>query len=941
MYDKRQVYLNLMKKLVYFPVLLLLLLSAQYGSAKGISVEEARTVAEKFQTNGSILKSRRSLPLKHVYTESVKDMECVYVFARGTDNGYVVVAGDDLVQTPVLGYSDNGSFDTENMPENMKWWLGEYARQIEYLKSHPEAVPAKSSAKSADALKEVAPLMKSKWDQGSPYNIMCPELNWKRTYVGCVATATSQIMYYHKYPAVGTGTHSYQWKTGNRTITTDFSKYPFDWDNMLNTYTGNETEEQCNAVATLCYCAGAMADMDYSPTGSGTFTSLVPRALHKYFGYDDAMLVALRDYYTSEDWDNMIRSEIDAGRPVLYSGANVQIGHAFVLDGYTIGGYFHVNWGWGGTSDGYFRSTALDPVAQGAGGSNAGYNFGQTAGLGIRPETPETAHRYLVYQDGNFTTQTTRTSKGQRVKFEFDSRVTTESVKDKEVFNIGIGIFNDKNESVYEFYYEQPFEILAGNYYSGVYVSPVIPFTIPDGDYTVIPMFKTAEQSCQKVLSKPYRSGKVYMNVKGSSLTFSNQGPINIAVSRIDKKGSLNRGSCYSVSADFTNASRDLYSGTLTALFYDISNGNVYQVLDKFNVDLKKGETVNLKFSSELSFNSDKCVFAFVDNDYQLLYTEQVAVGEPLPEVEVRAALQDFPQDMALYSTTDVTFSLTNNSSAGFYGRISTVFAVNNQVKQFFSNDVYEIPAGQTRVITVHGMVNPNVVNQTAMFAVVDRDYRVLDSRDVNISFSNVPLLYVRNNPVLTGYSGYDYEADCVSFDKPEVNYTVGFQNLGADMNGELYVNLFHMMGEVPDLIASETVNLSAAYAQKVKVSYTFKDMVLENGEKYMCEMYYGDNMTPIDEENTRAYFTFNSASGVQAVDAAQVAVYPNPVEDVLNIASESPVASVEIYSMQGALVRAAEGVSVLNVSELRPATYIAVIVTENGKTTTQKIVKK
>ena len=927
------------KNRLILATMIILVSSLESLFAKQISVDEAATVAEKFYSAGYVLKSRHNLPLKHVYTESFKNLDCVYVFSCGTDNGYVIVAGDDNVSTPVLGYSDSGSFDVENMPENMKWWLEEYARQVEYQNRYPGIVRVKPATKTA--WKDVEPLLKCKWDQGEPYNLMCPQVGWQRCYVGCVATATAQVMYHHRYPAVGTGTHTYRWQSGGKDISENFSKYPLDWKNMLDVYDGDETDEQRKAVATLSYLVGVASDMDYAPNGSGTFNELVPPALYRHFGYDDAMITVFREYFTTEEWDGMIRAEIDASRPVLFSGVNSESGHAFVIDGYNSAGYFHVNWGWGGMSNGYFLTTALDPSAQGAGGSSAGYNFGQTVALGVQPETPDTNHRFHVLQDGNFFTKSQTSAKGNRVNFEFDSRVLTSTVKDKEKFKIGIGFYNEKNELVYDFYYEQPFEIPSGNSFVNCFVSPEIPMTLTDGNYTILPLYETAEDSGLKILSKPYKSGKIYMTVKGSNVQFTNQGSIELEVSNVVTKGHLNQNSAYQVSADFTNVSRDVYNGALTALFYDGTSGRVYQELGIQSAKIKQGKTVQMKFENTLTLNPGKCIFALVDQDYYILYSEEVIIGNPLPDANIGAQLTGVPDKLAIYSVGKFTFKLTNNEPIDFFDNIKTVFAVDGKVVQVFSEGLVEVPAGETVEVAVKGMINPNVVNKSVLFAVVNAKYTILASKEVYIKFSEVPLLYVQDAPELSGNTGFDSETAFPKFNNPEVTYKVKMRNLGADQNGVMFMNVYKMVGDAAELVKSDAVDVKAAYGAFCTVSHTFTGMNLVNGRVYMCELYAADNITPVDGDKTRAFFIYDTESGVENVECVNVAVYPNPAVDVLNIVSKSDVESVRIFNLQGACVMAAEGISELNVSELLPATYIAVIVTEDGKTTTQKVIKK
>lgn len=315
----------------------------------------------------------------------------LYVFAQNDTSGYLIVSADD-VAAPILGYSDSGSFDPENMSPAMRWWLDEYSAQI-------RAASAQNAGAYQAVVREsrapISPLLGTKWDQGEPYNKYCPAYKEGsksyETYTGCVATAMAQVMKYHRWPekASSSAVFSYEWE-GQGTLKADFRNFAFDWGNMLPSYSSSYTVAQADAVAKLMQACGYSVEMDYGPYASGASSAAVGGALVKYFGYNGGLRNEVRQSYTLAAWEDLVYNSLKNDGPVLYSGNNSEGGHCFVCDGYKPDGYFHINWGWSGMSDGYFLLNALDPDQQGAGGSTAGYNSGQEVLVGIRPATSST-----------------------------------------------------------------------------------------------------------------------------------------------------------------------------------------------------------------------------------------------------------------------------------------------------------------------------------------------------------------------------------------------------------------------------------------------------------------------------------------------------------------------------------------------------------------------
>ncbi len=318
----------------------------------------------------------------------------VYVFNTNGGEGFCVISADDLA-TPVLGYSDNGGFDAVNMSPSLKSWLDDYSRIISYARENGMTV---SGAPVVPSLTTIQPITRTKWNQDAPYNDQCPSLNGQTTFTGCVATAMAQVLKVYSYPQKGEGWAKYNWTNdNNKMLTLDFRKLKFDWANMTDTYNSSSTTDQKKAVSTLMKACGYACQMNYGTDASGAQTLNVGRGLVQNFTYDPAMLFRQRDYYGIVDWMKLLHGELSLGRPVLYTGVTANSeGHAFVLDGYDASnGLVHINWGWGGMSDGYFQIISLDPSSQGIGGagSGGGFKYGQTCFTGI--QKPVTGHDYL------------------------------------------------------------------------------------------------------------------------------------------------------------------------------------------------------------------------------------------------------------------------------------------------------------------------------------------------------------------------------------------------------------------------------------------------------------------------------------------------------------------------------------------------------------------
>ena len=339
-------------------ILLALLLGINYLNASPIDLEKAKTLAKKFacfKFNSGFENSDVQL----VYTgNSSRNEACFYVFNAG-EKGFVIISADDRFR-PIVGYSDEGTFETENMSPELAFYLDKIieartssnAVLFDNTTEEWQSLMANGQLPSRNGGRGVDFLVSTLWNQDSPYNFYAPEASngpGGRCYAGCVATAMSQIMKYWGYPEHGTGSHTYNaggwWGPYYPNLSANFGATYYDWDNMPEKLYNSSPEEQIDAVATLMYHCGVAVDMGFAYDGSGANSEDVPDAINRYFSYSNHATLKRRDSYTLIQWQNKLKESFDIGWPVYYSGYSEEGGHAFVCDGYDDNNLFHFNWG--------------------------------------------------------------------------------------------------------------------------------------------------------------------------------------------------------------------------------------------------------------------------------------------------------------------------------------------------------------------------------------------------------------------------------------------------------------------------------------------------------------------------------------------------------------------------------------------------------------------
>ena len=364
-----------------------------------VSPTKAQQLAETFwQQSGCAARSGISA---NTLVDITAQTEFSHLYIFSNAGGFVILSGDDCAK-PILAYSTHGGFNPESIPAAVRDWLFTYETRIQNaVNQHLEATPEIAAQwellqsgqwrDSKDA-QTVAPIITAKWGQGSPYNALCPP----NTPVGCVAVAMGQVMHHWRYPEHGIGSHSY---TNNGiTHNVDFSSATYNWDAMPNSCSSAN-----NDVATLLYHCGVAIETSYTSSISSAYVLYSPAhpynaetALKENFGYSSDAHGELRSRYDKETWMAMLKSNLEAGIPIIYNGYNSSYagGHCFICDGYDANDFFHFNWGLKGNYDGYFEIDDMTP-------SNQDFSYNQGAILDLVPTTDGIAEnstqKILVY----------------------------------------------------------------------------------------------------------------------------------------------------------------------------------------------------------------------------------------------------------------------------------------------------------------------------------------------------------------------------------------------------------------------------------------------------------------------------------------------------------------------------------------------------------------
>ena len=495
-------------------VVILMALIAMNASSQHRDIKEAYTLAKNHLLLTSDCTDTSFLIHKNNANTSARAAtdftpEPFYVFSDTAQNAFVIISGDKRMKE-VLAYSNDAAWDNENIPDALQYLLQLYIEQFDHVQY---TSPSNDNTTLEITIPDVSPLIKSTWSQETPFNKLCPS----GCPSGCVATAMSQIMNFHKYPLQGSGYFSYRSYSKNYSCSFDFGNTTFKWDKIYNSY--NSSFINGDAVAELTYACGVSVGMDYSEKGSGAYMADVSYALINFFNYNKNTTYRYRPYFSTTEWYQMLCNELQSGRPVLYGGIDSNSGgHAFIIDGCSSKtSMFHINWGWGGSFDGYYELDALDPDK---------YRFSTNQDMIINISATEVGkHDDVFYAEQFIALSPLKTGKEMKFRLSdvYNYSNSSSYVVQQARFNgsIGVGLF-DRD---FTFIASLDAETIEG--LNGFYGYRELDFTVnvsrtsvpEDGEYYIAP-YAIGEHSDTPTRIRTYNAATDYfsINITGDSI---------------------------------------------------------------------------------------------------------------------------------------------------------------------------------------------------------------------------------------------------------------------------------------------------------------------------------------------------------------------------------------------------------------------------------------
>lgn len=606
------------------------------------------------------------------------------IHADGRTELYALPAVQQSGEPVLMGYTDKPVPAGVEMPEALKDWLHDVQRATAYADAHPEALLG------ADALQTtppttIAPLLGDiEWDQGSPYSALCPS----GCPVGCVATAMAQVMYYWGYPQQGS--HSHSWSYNGKDHYVDFGATTYDWNLMYAKHHSTDSQESNDEVAKLSYHCGVSVDMMWESGGSGSYLERVPYALAHYFGYNPRVASTWRTDYTYDEWNQHLITELEAGRPILFSGTSEEGGHAFVIDGRNSRGYYHVNWGWDGYYNGYYDICVLNPTGTGTGATPSanGFSLNQTAIVNCCPEEVgdfiSPIHFSSIFISDR---DTTASVEG------YMQNLWNDKVKARlglEYRNVETGEASQQYGKTYTFgrlyswggqnssYYNMQMDVKAGD--------------LPDGRYNVYPCYQWLDHD--SILMYPLHD---YYTRKGLTINVT-EGRFHVESIEDDSNFGLTcevhtsipdttaLGNPYPVQVTFTNPTTDRFAGYARFYFQKPNDWRNSKSSGETELVLEPGESKDLTVTLELDVEGE-WYGSLVAGSYNL---GQEWVCSPFDIVSAFTA--DSPGELYL---TEAPVVLTERPEVG--GTADIQFIIANKGGNFSSQiklDVYKTKSG-------------------------------------------------------------------------------------------------------------------------------------------------------------------------------------------------------------------------------------------------------
>lgn len=940
-------------------ILIAICVSALFANGKQISQNAALSAARKYSRTGQVA------PAKNLRSDKTNNAP---YYAFNLEQGYVIVSGDDEM-TELVGYAENGFFDAENVPPQMQLWLDGYAEYVAAVQSGK--AKARKILLSDSPSVVVEPLVTTKWNQDAPFNNFAPEYtddnnNTQRCATGCAATAMAQIMKFHNWPEQGVGHYSYEHQSFG-TISSNFSEHVYDWTNMIDRYNNGEySNVQADAVALLMKDCGVSLNMNYGPVSGASIYSYTP-AFKNYFRYSSRTVN--RSGCETAEFTKIITDELQEGRPIIYCGTGEDGGHAFVVDGYDTNYFLHVNWGWGGYSDGYFDMNYMDPTGLGIGGGSGAFKWNQGIVLarplkdGVEPYEFIQQLCFVLFNDvqgGIFCEQEMPANKGDVVTILLRN---TANLSGESFFgSLNVGVFDDSgalvtmgNEERLENNNGELLEFQSGRLYSVDLPMTLNTAGIADGNYIVRAMSKANGDVWRKFASTDclnitVADGKVYLSAPTPNISMVGIGSYDTAT----YKG-------FSFNADVTvhNSSSIPVDGSIMFTVTDSETG------DALSGSLRAIVYDNCDFKARISFPTTDDFFV-IGKTYNISFTGfQTTDGKTLP---INNAI---PLSFSIVENTEVQNSLT------FFNINGNPFGMTVSNENFSKTDDTMVSInciGNANKETYMGYIGIETYNlhtgskwYSAIFKTVDITQGAYYAQ-LNAPFKALPIATAAGDGV--------YRLSTVSREIrkeylfPDWLYTTNSSHIDFRVNGS-DVTVLHPVDEVAFSAAPEsypTIGTNCTFNLDLE-NKNDKSETISAGMYFVDQDNNGIGLAQVDGITLKAYeqqtvpvtvfidpakfhekshyaaypvirkgesyilgepYEFNGAtSGINDVNAVNVKAYPNPAVDVLHVNVEA--LRIDVYNAGGALVADASNADSVNVAHLPAGYYIAVVATADG----------
>lgn len=971
-----------MKKLLLLSTLVVLSVSIAFG--KQITEAQAFAIAQKYAGTEVVSGQPGQSGQKKMKRAAAHTDNAYYAFNFENNGGFVIISGDDAL-TELVGYADSGAFSEPDMPENMRSWLNAYAEYVSAFRSGKMKAVRQPTSDRVTVV--VRPLVSARWNQDYPYNNLSPTYtaddgSVQHCVTGCAATAMAQLMYYHQWPLQGKGSHSYTHETYGE-ISVDFSQSVYNWSEMLDVYQyGGFTEAQGDAVAKLMYDCGVSINMDWGPTSGASERGYIP-AFDNYFGYDSNLFY--RDNMTTDEFFSKITGELDESRPVIFCGSSLGSGHAFVVDGYDSNGFLHVNWGWGGYSDGYFNMNYMDPDNLGIGGGSGSYQWGQSVTT-ARPlrngEKPSEKPMRLSYvNDDN--------GKGG-VFSDFTTGATSDpiEIKLRNVYNpnsapfvgyVAVGFFDASSKladvtPAYEFSGDR---FPAHVYYPGDFGFPYENLSnLPDGEYTVRGIFTLADETkwtrfeSASYLSLTIANGKATVSNPFLSLDLSLAAPVSapetvgLGTSATFKATLFNNAKSQAdgrirFAIKEQGTSDELLSGTKEAIIYDGCEYAAEWTAEISSSIFRKGKTYEVYVAEfiEESGNSVAVSSGFPATTF--------TVSDPVRQ-QMRMSFIDY------------------NGAIGGISMQTTEFRKSGTVPTVFLTNVYN--PNPTAFTGAFGLVLATTDEKTVLCEAISgvrtfnvNTYMPSMAFQKCLSFADVPAGTYKLFPATyeewdgtlctewTKFNGDHYlriqigDDGTVSVLKPEQSVTLKSSSLAkeAELGNTVVLSLdiannssFDAYGKLDIAVSGKSsgsvvttiqhpVDIASFSSATVEVPVFFDPSLFSERTEYVVTVtgFRSDShydFTLNDESGPQTIYISN-LSGIDAAPTAGIRAYPIPAAETLYLECDSEILGVAVYNAVGAATSLpVQGIgsakATVSTASLPAGYYVAVVATPQGE---------